>query len=217
MVAGGAVLYFSSRPKCPHCDERGGVTVTETSRVEAGCYKHGYTVNTLECSKCGHCDTNYRTTLPAGHDWSSRTRTITSATYDHGGEKETTKTCRKCGKTEVSVSNSALSSSPCFHVLVLVVRLIAPGEPPDALHLEAFAACQQLFRRWLLGRLLLRRRLLGRLFLRRRRQLELGGPQQQPLRDHLRRRGGREGRAAQEVSDRGRKAEGCKLQAEGSE
>ena len=193
LVAGGAGLYFSRR-KCPRCDERGGVTVTETSRVEAGCYKDGYTVNTLECSKCGHCDTNYRTTLPAGHDWSSRTRTITSATYSHGGEEETTKTCRRCGKTEVSVS-----SSPCFHVLVLVVRLIAPGEPPDALHLEAFAACQQLFRRWLLGRLLLRRRLLGRLLLRRRRQLELGGPQQQPLRDHLRRRGGREGRAAQEV------------------
>ena len=96
------------------------MTVTETSRVEAGCYKNGYTVNTLECSKCGHCDTNYRTTLTAGHDWSSRTRTITSATYDHGGEKETTKTCRRCGKTEVSVSY--LTPISMFFALVTVVR-----------------------------------------------------------------------------------------------
>ena len=83
------------------------MTLTETSRVGPGCYsprEDGVSINTLDCSSCGYRDTCHRIELTASHSWSSRTRTITSATYSHGGEEETTKTCRKCGKTEVSVS-----------------------------------------------------------------------------------------------------------------
>ena len=48
--------------------------------------------------------THYTSRL--SHDWSSRTRTITAPTCGPGaptcGKDEITKTCRKCGKVEVS-------------------------------------------------------------------------------------------------------------------
>ena len=114
MVAGGAV-YFS-RPKCPHCGKRGGVTVTETSRIEPGCNSpqdDGYTVNTWECSNCGHCDNDHRNKpTRASHAWSSRTRTITAPTTcapGGSGQDEVTHTCRKCNKVEVSYRTTHMS------------------------------------------------------------------------------------------------------------